>query len=362
MARLDRIILKGYKSIKEVDLELTNLNILIGANGAGKSNFISFFRLLNSVIENNLASYVTKNGRANSFFYFGMKNTEKIVADLYFDTNLYQVEFGSTNDNYIYFINESAKHRRLNKKDSIWIQDFKYSGHEISYLLNIPKIAIPPQYAIDALKSWIVYHFHDTGSTAAVKRSCNINDNRRLRFDGSNLAAYLYLLQEKYKDNYKKIVETIKLVAPFFEDFKLQPNPLNDELINIEWKEKGSDEYFNANHLSDGTLRFICLVTVLLQPKLPDTIIIDEPELGLHPYAINVLASLIKKVGINKQVIISTQSVPLISEFNPEDIITVDRKGTETEFKRHSIEELKDWLEDYSLGELWEKNILGGRP
>lgn len=357
MSKLNRIILKGFKSIKEVDLELTNLNVLIGANGVGKSNFISFFRLLNSMIENNLSSYVTKNGGANNFFHFGVKNTPNIFGDLYFGDNRYNVIFSSTTENNLFFEYESAMfHTRYDN----WSKAFILSGHDKTKLLeNKEEIS---KYVKKSIENWVVYHFHDTSSTSLIKKHCNINDNKRLRFDASNLAAYLYLLKEKFEDNYKTIVETIKLIAPYFEDFQLRPNPLNEELISLEWKEINSDEFFNANQLSDGTLRFICLVTVLLQPNLPDTIIIDEPELGLHPYAINVLASLIRKVSCQKQIIISTQSVPLISEFSIEDIITIDRTNKETEFNRYSYDELKEWLEEYSLGELWEKNILKGRP
>lgn len=357
MSKLDRIIIQGYKSIKELDLNLTHLNVLIGSNGAGKSNFISFFKLLNNVIQDNLEVYVSKSGGANSFFYFGAKNTPEIFADLFFGYNRYALKFASTDDDKLFFLNESAMFERT---VGGWYRSFSDGGHKKTKLLeNRQKVT---EYVRESLQNWIVYHFHDTSSDALVKKTCQINDNEELRHNASNLAAFLYLLKEKYYENYSAIVKAIQLVAPFFEDFVLRPNPLNEDTIRLEWKEKGSGEYFNANNLSDGTLRFICLSTVLLQPDLPDTIIIDEPELGLHPYAINVLGSLIRKVPDYKQVIISTQSVPLINEFSADDIITVDRQNGASVFKRHSSEELKEWLEDYSLGELWEKNILGGRP
>ena len=357
MSKLDKIKIQGYKSIKDSELKLTHLNVLIGANGAGKSNFISFFRLLNNMIENNLETYVTKSGGANTFFYFGVKNTPEILADLYFDRNRYAVRFGSTNDDRLFFVKESAMYYH-DRND--WYKAFIKEGHQKTHLLeNKEKVT---KYVIDSLENWIVYLFHDTSASALVKKQGPINDNERLRFDASNLAAFLYLLKEKYEENYINIVKTIQLVAPYFEDFILRPNPLNEETIRLQWKEKGSDEYFDAHYLSDGTLRFICLATVLLQPNLPHTILIDEPELGLHPYAINILGSLIRKVPKHKQVIISTQSVPLIDEFGVNDIITVDREDGASVFKRHNEEALKEWLCDYTLGELWEKNILGGRP
>lgn len=358
--KLDKIKIQGYKSIKDLELELLNLNVLIGANGAGKSNFISFFRLLNNVIENNLETYVTKSGGANTFFYFGVKNTPEIYSDLYFYPNRYEVNFAATDDDKLFFANEAAMYKIQNQNNWYKAKGYDSKGHQKSKLLeNKERVT---EYVKDSLKNWIVYHFHDTSSTALVKKQGPINDNQKLRFDASNLAAFLYLLQEKYKEDYKNIVKTVQLVAPYFEDFILRPNPLNEETIRLQWKQKGSDEYFDANYLSDGTLRFICLSTVLLQPNLPNTILIDEPELGLHPYAINILGSLIRKVTEDKQVILSTQSVPLINEFDANDIITVDRQDGASIFKRQNQEELKAWLEDYTLGELWEKNLLGGRP
>jgi predicted ATPase len=214
------------------------------------------------------------------------------------------------------------------------------------------------------MKQWRVYHFHDTGETATVKQVQAINDNSYLRTDASNLAAFLYLLQQKHQNQYQQIIKTIRLVAPFFGDFSLRPSPLKEDMIELEWREGGKDIPFKAGHLSDGTLRFICLATVLLQPSelQPSTIIIDEPELGLHPYAIKVLAALIRSTAKDKQIIVSTQSVELLNEFDPEDVVVVDRKDNASFFRRLGNDEFADWLEDYTLGELWQKNILGGRP
>lgn len=357
MTKLDKIILKGYKSINSLELDLTKLNILVGCNGAGKSNFISFFKLLNNMIENNLETYVTKSGGANTMFHFGVKNTPEIYADLYFGLNRYKVTFEATDNDKLFFKDESAM---FSKTYGGWYPAFNKTGHTITNLLENKETVT--KYVKESIEDWIVYHFHDTSSTAGVKRFCNLNDNFVLRHDASNLAAFLYLLKEKFNENYQNIVKTIQIVAPYFDDFILRPNPLNENNIKLEWKEKGSNEYFDANCLSDGTLRFICLATVLLQPNLPTTIVIDEPELGLHPFAINVLSGLIKRISTQNQIIISTQSVPLINEFTIEDIITVDRQNGQSIFKRHNSEDLKEWLDEYSVGELWEKNILGGRP
>jgi predicted ATPase len=217
-------------------------------------------------------------------------------------------------------------------------------------------------YIKPAIESWRIYHFHDTSDTALVKQIHAANENLRLKPDAANLAAFLLKLKLKHPDNYQQIVKTIRLVAPFFNDFILREG---EEYIQLEWTEIGNpDTPFKAHVLSDGTLRFICLATLLLQPfeLMPDTVLIDEPELGLHPYALAVLASLIKRAAEQKQLIISTQSVELINYFSANDIIVVDRVDDASTFTRLDEEKLKDWLEDYTLGDLWKQNIIDGRP
>jgi len=208
-----------------------------------------------------------------------------------------------------------------------------------------------------------VYHFHDTSERARVKQPHPSNDNLRLKVDAANLAPYLRMLREKHEPEYQRIVETIRLVAPFFGDFVQRPG--NPETVELEWTHRGKpDTPFRAHMLSDGTLRFICLATLLMQPVqlLPDTILIDEPELGLHPYAITVLADLFKQVAESRQLIVSTQSVELVNELGPEDVVVVDQDEGASTFKRFSQQELSGWLEQYAMGELWKRNVLGGRP
>jgi predicted ATPase len=222
------------------------------------------------------------------------------------------------------------------------------------------------RYVLEKLQIWRQYHFHDTGDTAAVKRVHGVNDNLRLKPDAANLAAYLRKLKttQRYEGSYRRIVETIRRAAPFFGDFVFREE--DTEYMQLEWTEcSRPDTPWKAHILSDGTLRFMCLATLLLQPKnlLPDTILIDEPELGLHPFAISLLAEMLKEAAETQQVIVSTQSVELLNHFQPEDVVVVQREGDASVFKRLDTEELADWLaDDYSLGELWQRNILGGRP
>jgi len=362
--KLDQIKIKGFKSIKEADIELGDLNVLIGANGAGKTNFISLFKLLNKMIEGNLQKHITQGSGAENFLFFGSKTTDRIELFLKFANNGYEAKFYQDNSDRLIFEEEKCYFQGPEyKKPYKEVIGTNHSETALLEIMKIPKMTVG-NHVVENLKSWKYYHFHDTSDSAKVKKMCQINDNMYLRTDASNLAAFLYLMQEKHHENYEAIRDTVRLVAPFFDNFILRINPFNEEMIRLEWREKGSDFPFLANQLSDGTLRFICLATVLLQPKpqLPSTIIIDEPELGLHPYAIKVLASLMKSASKHTQIIVSTQSVPLVNEFEPENLIVVDKIENASVFKKVTSKELSSWLEEYTLGELWEKNVLGGRP
>ncbi len=362
---LDHIALTGYKSIREVNLDLHALNLLIGANGAGKSNFISLFTLLRHLIDENLAVYVAQRGGANALLHFGQSTTEEIKIGLTFGANGYDCTLiPAAGDSLIFASEQYWFHNRAEYAAPFSTE--LGGGHRETRIYdesrNQPQRMTTADYVIQAVRSWRVYHFHDTSDAAKVKQTGDINDNDLLRPDAGNLAAFLYRLQETEPKSYRRIVAAIRRMAPFFDDFVLRPDPFNQYKIRLEWQEKGSDAYFTADYLSDGTLRFISLATLLLQPELPATILIDEPELGLHPYAITLLASLLRKASKSTQVIVSTQSVPLVNQFRPEDIIVVDRSGPESTFNRLDPEELEGWLDDYGLGDLWEKNVIGGRP
>lgn len=358
--QLSKVQISGYKSIKKCNLTLNNINVLIGSNGAGKSNFISAFTLLQSILRKELQLYTQQCG-INSLFYNGRKTTEKIYFEVFFENNSYGFYLIPTDDNRIIFENEFYG---WNKDSEIIHSTIASAYEESKWEKGVSNEINDYVQLILQRKMWRVYHFHDTSRTAKVKQEHNISNNQSFMFDASNLAAFLYRLKNNYEKSYNEIVETIRLIAPYFDNFMLKPKESNEELIVLKWTQKGCEDIFNASQFSDGTLRFICLATLLLQPSelQPATIIIDEPELGLHPYAITMFADMVKQVSSNKQIIISTQSVELLNEFDVEDIIVVNKdvEGAST-FSRLNEEELSIWLDDYSLGDLWQKNILGGR-
>ena len=348
MPRLDSIRIAGYKSIRDQTIEIQPLNLLIGANGAGKSNFIDVFRFLGEIFSGNLQVSVGRAGGADRILHFGRKRTDRLHIELRFPGELYSAELIPTAVDNLIFERESL----FDENDQREILSGR--GHMESLLAR--------PYPGDSIDDWAVYHFHDTSAEAKVKQTAALNDNSVLRSDAGNLAAVLYRLEETWPDSYRNIVDVVRMVAPFFGSFKLRPDRLNPETIRLEWQEVGSDGYFDASSLSDGTLRFISLATLLLSRENPSTLLLDEPELGLHPYAITVLSDLLRSEAIHTKIVVSTQSVSLVNQFSPEDVIVVDRVDGASEFKRLSSAALADWMDDYALGELWEKNVLGGRP
>lgn len=355
--RLQRVKLKGFKSIKKMDLELAPLNILIGSNGAGKSNFINFFKFMNKLLDKELQLYVRSqlNG-ADRTLYFGRKTTEKLDIDLRFDFNGYQATLiPTTNDTFVFETENALFYDNNNLKNENHALSFggefessirEFSGSTITEWIRL--------YLTDAKP----YHFHDTSDTAKVKTSYSIHANNRLMAQGENLAAFLYNVRETTA--YKKIVRTIQRVAPFFHDFIFEIEA--NEMIRLRWKHKGSDDYFDATMLSDGTLRFICLTTLLLQPNLPTIILLDEPELGLHPFAMQLLAAMMRSASEKTQIIASTQSVTLANQFSWKDIVVVDQIDNASNFRRLKEAEVTAWLEEYKIGDIWEMNAMGGTP
>lgn len=363
---INKIQIEGFRSIKSLKLDLTPINVLIGANGVGKSNFVSFFKFVNEIYERRLENYSLKKG-ANSLLHFGAKVTEEIYGYIEFnETNGYRFRLEPTNNNTLFVKLEEG----LFNGDK---GNFYSSGrrHATPFAFNQNESQLKGNYDSNGvgwfvsnyLNSFKVYHFHDTSATSEMRSTSQLTDNLYLQEDASNLSSFLYLLQENHKKHFKRIEQVIKSIAPYFDRFELIPDRINPDRINLEWREINNPDFpLNGHHFSDGTIRFIALCTLLLQPHLPQVIIIDEPELGLHPVAIHKLSGLIKKASKKCQIIISTQSVNLVSHFEPSDIVTVDRIDKGSSFNRLTNEDLGNWLEDFSLGDLWVKNLIKGQP
>jgi predicted ATPase len=368
IAGIDYITVKGFKSIASVEkLPLRPINLLIGANGSGKSNFIGVFAFLHAIREGQLQDYIRRSGGAEQVLHFGSKTTSELSLHVSFsdEVNQYRLTLKPSADDSLYpasetvcFWDKSKGYAKPYDQDLLPRGDGREAG------ISDPDIKRTAAWVRGRLGLWRLYHVHDTSANSPMRKTAQLNDNAFLRADGSNLPAFLYLLQQKHKSAYGLIRRTVQQAAPFFDDFFLRPDPLNEDTIRLAWTHKNSDQYFGASALSDGTLRFITLSTLLLQPEAfrPSIILVDEPELGLHPHAIALLASLVRQASTNTQVILSTQSSLLLDHFDPEDVLVAERIDRSTQFARLEKGKFEAWLEDYSLGQLWEKNELGGRP
>ena len=369
---IKKLSIHGYKSIRELPtLELKDLNIIIGANGAGKSNLVEIFRMLMAMSRKGFQSFVLERGGADSFLFNGPKVTQKITAEFEFESrsgfaegsNSYRLELKPTVDEK-FLIQEERKYVSTNWRsyggpsEESRLYDLKDENSERNSAYRGVGY-----FVYDSVSKWVVYHFHDTSRMAPMRRFEIVEDNEGLREDASNIAPFLLRLKTTKSSSmyYQEIVNAVKLVIPFFEDFRLDTQRLGDsEKARLSWQQKGSDYPMQPYHLSDGSIRFICLATALLQPDPPSTIVIDEPELGLHPEAISVLAELIRDASKQTQVIVATQSPNLLNEFGIEDIIVANRKDGQSTFERLSKQDFNVWLEDYSVGELWTKNVIQG--
>ena len=362
---LDSLTIVGFKSIRELrDFPLTQRNILIGANGAGKSNFVDFFRMLRALALDGLRAFVTRSGGGDGFFYDGPQVTREINVTLKFGGHgfRFHLQPSPTSDLLVTAV-------VFWRGGNLW-QGKRAGGYEAQITgwkdaTSPTDPGVPSRQAqvYAAISSWVVYHFHDTSLTSPMRRDAESADYRELAADAGNLAPFLAHLRQQHPAIYQRIRETIQIVAPYFDDFLLEPRTLGPrEVLRLEWRQKASSFPFQPWQLSDGTLRFIALTTALLQPDPPATIVIDEPELGLHPVALRVLAALIHEVSASTQIVVSTQSPQLVDHFEPDDLVVVQRQNGATTLERMNAADLGRWLEDYTLGDLMEKNVIETNP
>lgn len=359
---LDKLTIKGFKSIRElIDFKLSSLNVLIGGNGAGKSNFIEFFRMISAMMKTDgLKEFVA--GNADSYLFGGPKNTPNISVKLEFGNNGYDFELATTHEGFFLINNEKRHYLPIPSTRNLGSGNFNpglLKDQTSGSVLGGEHGA--SWYTYNSINSWTIYHFHDTSKEAGMRRVHDIGHNEKLFMDGANIAAYLLELRKNHIESYREIVNTVRLIIPFFDDFIINPN--SDENVRLGWRQNGLNNFpMRPTQFSDGSIRFICLATALLQPNPPSTIIIDEPEIGLHPAAISILAELIQDAAKLTQVIVATQSPALINNFDVNDIVVVNREDGASTFKRLKEKDFTVWLENYSIGELWAKNVITGGP
>lgn len=357
MTGFDRIEVDGLLSIESASIDLGPVNVLVGPNGAGKSNVVRAFELLGRMIDGGLQLHVGRSGGASALLHAGRKGDARIRLEVRSGTNGYRAALVPAADDLLVFATEEALFYGEGHEQPHVTR--LGSGHRESRLMEAEDYT-SPGYVRAALSGCRVFHFHDTSSGAPVKGTTPASDNLVLHPDAGNLAAYLLRVQRTDRPAYDRIVNAVKQVAPFVAGFVLVEE--ESGRLRLRWQQVASDVIFSADALSDGTLRFVCLATLLLGPDRPEVVVLDEPELGLHPFAIAVLAELLQTAARNGQVVLATQSVTLMNQFAVDELVVVERADGATGLRRPNADALRTWLEEYSLGELWEHNYLGGAP
>jgi len=370
---IQQIDLKGFKSIKQQTIPLTPINVLIGANGSGKSNLISFFSLLKGLTSRNLQRYVGQSGGSDDLMYYSSKITQDICCKC-------KIQLEQTDLTYAFTLTYAPRGTLFINNETLFsgkrIIAERHSMSQESDIISENDFA-PIKKFVDKIG---YFQFRDASETSRIKQHVNIDDNQLLKSDGANLSAYLYMLKEVYPEYYQRIIRYIQMIMPFFDTFVLEKEKLNPNKIMLKWKEKNSDLVFYPHQLSDGSLRIMILITLLLLPEAekPSLFILDEPEPGVHSSGLEIIASLIQQASFHSQIIIATQSSELLDFFEIDDVVVVNRpeiiieetcqkisltnKEKQTIYNRLDQHSLKDWLNEYTLSELWAKNVLGGRP
>lgn len=363
-APLASVRVKGFRSIADLELPLTSaVTLLVGANGSGKSNVIAAFELLGRVIDGSVQEELLRRGGLAAQLHRNSRGDDAHQVEM----QVWGDEHGGFKNGYSVTLNPAVD-------DAVYLRETTYT-HEVAKYdrpyesrlgagretrLHEAALEHPAnRFVLEVLRGCRVFHFDDTSPDAPPFRRASLADNLTLHSDASNIASLLLSIRETDPGRFQRIVRSIRAVAPFFDDFVLVPE---GDTVSLRWKEKGIDQVFSGSALSSGSLRFICLAVLLQQPNPPATTVLDEPELGLHPFAIYQLADLMHEAGTDRRIVAATQSVTLLSHFTVDEIAVVERPNGATVVARPQREQLEAWLTDYSLGELWEMNVLGGRP
>lgn len=359
---LNRLTVRGFKSIRTLEgLELKPLNVLVGDNEAGKSNLLEALHFLGAMADGTQYRVVDDSDGPEGLLFGGTTTTEAVEIEAEFVGGRYRARMIPVGEGLRFAEEERVWNGRREEASA----DGGGSGYAPARLFPKMGRASVVGWRPDGevLGRWPRYHFCDTGRLAGMRRAQPVRDNLLLKPDGSNLAPYLRWLSERHEGNYRDIVARVRRVARGLGNI-FQRREVGERVL-LEWTPRGDPgTVFGPRRLSDGVIRFLCLSTLLYQPTelQPGLILINEPELGLHPRELVLLAGMLQEAAESRQVVVSTQSADLVSQFRPEDIIVANRAFGPSTFERLDGEDLKVWLDEYSLGEMWKANIIGGAP
>ena len=374
LGTIESVHIRGFRSLADVELSgLPRASVLIGPNGSGKSNFIRFFEMLSWMLKNReLGAFIARKGGADDQLFGGNNQTPQLEAEVRMRTsagrNDYKFSLSYGHPDRFMFTEESFRFNRDGlEKETEW-QPLG-SGHLEARIVEVAQSTeghgvnrVTASTIVRLLRNCSVYQFHDTSDSSDLKTKWDVSESNQLRSNGGNLAAVLHRLEQRDVRRYELICQQIGRVLPGFDRFDIEEDYGK---VLLRWRAKWTRKTIGAHLTSDGSLRFFALVTLLNLPPemLPGVILLDEPELGLHPAAVALIGGMIEALSKQRQVIVATQSPLLVDTFDLEEIFVLDLKDGRTQFRKLNPDDYQLWLDDnYTTGELWQKNLLGGRP
>ncbi len=373
--KIESVNIQGFRSLANVELSgMTDATVLIGANGSGKSNFIRFFEMLSWMLRSRrLGEFIERHGGADDQLFGGNRLTSRMEATISIRTrqgrNDYRFSLSYASPDRLFFSDERF---RFNSNalpvEANW--EVLESGSREAKIVEAAQsgglfLGVNPTTArviVNLLRNCAIYQFHDTSDTSGIKTSWDVTDNAQIRSHGGNLAAVLHRLERQDLRRYEVICSQISRILPVFDRFAIEESYGK---VQLRWKAKWTDKTFGAHITSDGSLRLFSLVTLLNLPPgmLPAVLLLDEPELGLHPAAVTLVGGMIKSLSKERQVIIATQSPLLVDSFGLEEILVLELQNGRTEIRKLNPDDYQVWIEDsFTAGDLWQKNLIGGRP
>jgi predicted ATPase len=401
----DYIKIERFRTFKKVELEMPRLAVLIGPNGGGKSNLLDLLMLMAEAGRGELAVGVNKRGGFRNIA-FGFDSSHEVRVEFRFREALGQVSQTLTLP-----MSEAPEKEALDIRFRVGLRglgvNFRVSeehlrvespdgpadGLEIDRdergtefrkrIESIPmfeeqKLVESVELAIFQVRdkdkyeeSWAVlrqfqgmvfYRDIDVGPESPVRQPALVTTGIRLSPDGRNLSSALYSIQQEYPDVWGEILEILKTAYPGFAKITV-PAGGGDGKVHLRWfEEPYQREGVTANLLSDGTLKLLCLIAILMSPDPPPLICIDEPELGLHPDWIKLVAEMLQSASARTQLIVATHSPQIVAGLDPEQVIVTEKIDGETNLTRLERRDLEKWLKDFNLSDLWLAGHLGGHP
>jgi predicted ATPase len=390
MMKISTLHMHNYRCLVDVELPIRDLTVVIGPNGAGKTSLLEVFQLLERGCQQELGSFLASQGGVQAVLshpriagrppclQIGVEldvqsDQSDAPMDYRFELAGQQVGYMINSERLEWQFDPQAKkpfqyidaHRdRLYYADptkavKMAQPDWDYNRLELA-LAQVPKMYREPETLRSMFASTRHYSFLDVSPRAVVRSSQSLTPDTRPGPNGENLYSALYNMRASHRDIYERIGA---LLEQGFADFKRLEFPVvGAGQVTLAWYERGSREPLYPNQLSEGTLRFLWLITILLATPEPALLLLDEPEVSMHPELLKLLAALLQDASVRSQIVVATHSPDLIRWLQPEEVLIADKEDGVTRFTWADELDLDEWLEEYTLRDLWLMGNLGGRP